>query len=89
VWLLKVVRELKEDPDEVRRLQAYRDATVEQLDRAKEYTQRMRERGELRLQSPGRRVSPAMEQFARERFAQGKTGVDHALRVSFSWTERW
>jgi len=71
VWLLKVVRELKEDPDEVRRLQAYRDATVEQLDRAKEYTQRMREHGELRLRSSGRRVSPAMEQFVRERFAQG------------------
>jgi hypothetical protein len=48
VWLLKVVRELKEDPDEVRRLQAYGDPTAEQLNRASEYTRQMRERGELR-----------------------------------------
>jgi hypothetical protein len=48
VWLLKVVRELKKDPGEVRRLQAYGDPTLEQLARAQEYTREMKERGELR-----------------------------------------
>ena len=73
VWLLKLVRKFEEDPAEVRRLQAYGDPTLEQLNRAKEYTQRMRDRGELR--SPRRRIppaiEPAMERFVRERFAQG------------------
>ena len=73
VWLLKLVRKFETDPVEVRRLQAYGDPRREQLDRAKEYTQRMRNRGELR--TPRRRVPPAvppaMEQFVRERFAQG------------------
>ncbi len=73
VWLLKLVRKFEEDPAEVRRLQAYGDPKPAQLDSAREYTQRMRARGELR--SPRRRVppaiSPAMEQFVRERFAQG------------------
>jgi hypothetical protein len=72
VWLLKLVRKFETDPGEVRRLQAYGDPTPEQLRRAKEYTQRMRSRGELRI--PRRRVlptiEPAMEQFVRERFAQ-------------------
>ena len=49
VWLLKLVRKFETDPGEVRRLQAYGDLTLEQLRRAREYTQRMRERGELRL----------------------------------------
>jgi len=49
VWLLKVVRGLKEDSGEVRRLQAYGDPTLEQLSRAQEYTRQMRERGALRL----------------------------------------
>ena len=71
VWLLKLVRKFETDPVEVRRLQAYGDPTPEQLRRTKEYTQRMRERGKLRLQSSRRRVPPAMEQFVRERFAQG------------------
>ena len=61
------------DPGKVRRLQAYGDPTSEQLDRAKKYTQRMRDRGELR--SAGWCVPSAMEvgmrQFVRERFAQG------------------
>ena len=69
VWLLKLVRQFEADPAEVRRLQAYGDPTLEQLRRAKEYTLRMRDRGELR--SLRRRVPPAMEQFVRERFAQG------------------
>jgi len=73
VWLLKLVRKFEADPAEVRRLQSYGDPTCAELDRAREYTRRMRERGELR--SPRRRVSlaiePAMEQFVRERFAQG------------------
>ena len=49
MWLLKVVRGLKEDPGEVRRLQAYGDPTLEQLCRAQKYTREMKERGELRL----------------------------------------
>ena len=73
VWLLKLVRKFETDPGDVRRLQAYGDPTSEQLDRAKQYTQRMRDRGELR--NPRRRalpaIEPAMEQFVRERFAQG------------------
>jgi hypothetical protein len=48
-WLLKLVRKLEEDPSEVRRLQRMGDPTSAELNRAKEYTQRMRERGELRL----------------------------------------
>jgi hypothetical protein len=73
VWLLKLVRRFETDPGEVRRLQAYGDPTPEQLRRAKEYTQRMRTRGELRSHHwrvpPA--IKPAMEQFVRERFAQG------------------
>ena len=73
VWLLKLVRKFETDLGEVRRLQAYGDPTLEQLRRAKEYTQRMRERGQLR--SPRRRVPPAidpvMERFVRARFTQG------------------
>jgi hypothetical protein len=73
VWLLKLVRRFKTDPGEVRRLHAYGDPTSEQLNRAKEYTQRMQDRGELR--STCRRVAPtiepAMEQFVLARFAQG------------------
>jgi hypothetical protein len=42
VWLLKLVRQFKTNPAEVRRLQAYGDPTLEQLRRAKEYTQIMR-----------------------------------------------
>jgi len=75
VWLLKLVRKFQEDPAEVRRLRAYGDPTLDQLRRAQECTQRMRARGELRSRSPRRRVPPAIppavEQFVRERFAQG------------------
>jgi DNA invertase Pin-like site-specific DNA recombinase len=73
VWLLKLVRRFETDPVEVRRLQSYGDPTSAELDRDRKCTQKMRERGELR--SPRRRVSPAiepaMEQFVKERFAQG------------------
>jgi hypothetical protein len=73
VWLLKLVRKFEADPGEVRRLESYRDPTSAELDRAREYTRRMRERGQLR--SPRRRVPPAVppatEQFVREPFAQG------------------
>jgi len=48
-WLQKVVRALKANPEEMRRLQSQGDVTLAQLDRAKENTQRMRERGQLRL----------------------------------------
>ena len=47
-WLQKVVRVLKANPEEMRRLQSQGNATLAQLNRAKEYTVRMRERGELR-----------------------------------------
>jgi hypothetical protein len=73
VWLLKLVRRFETDPVEVRRLQSYGDPTSAELDRDRKCTQKMRERGELR--SPRRRVppaiEPAMEQFVKERFAQG------------------
>jgi len=49
VWLLKVVRGLKEDPSEVRRLQAYGDPKFAELIRARECTREMKERGDLRL----------------------------------------
>jgi hypothetical protein len=48
VWLLKVVRALKADPEEVRRLQAYGDPTLAQLSYARECTREMEGRGELR-----------------------------------------
>ena len=48
-WVQKLVRTFTEDPSEMRRLQAYGDPTPAQLNRAQEYTQQMRERGELRL----------------------------------------
>lgn len=48
VWLVKVVRALKADPEEVRRLQAYGDPTLAQLSYARECTREMEERGELR-----------------------------------------
>lgn len=48
VWLLKVVQELKGDPEKVRRLQAYGEPTLAQLTRAQDSTQKMKERGELR-----------------------------------------
>jgi hypothetical protein len=59
VWLLKLVRKFETDPAEVHRLQAYGDPTLEQLRRAKQYTEAMRDRGELR--STRRRVPPAIE----------------------------
>jgi hypothetical protein len=49
VWLLKLVRKFQEDPAEVRRLLVYGDPRSAELDRAREYTRRMRDRGELRL----------------------------------------
>ncbi len=74
VCLLKLVRRFEKDPGEVSRLQVYGDPTIEQLSRNNQYTEKMRARGELR--SPRCRrvppaIEPAMEQFARERFAQG------------------
>ena len=52
-WVQKLGREFAADPDEVRRLQEYGDPKLEQLDRAREQTRRMRERYELRR--PARR----------------------------------
>jgi hypothetical protein len=48
VWLVKVVRALKADPEEVRRLQGYGNPTLAQLSHARECTREMEERGELR-----------------------------------------
>jgi len=49
-WLQKLVRVFLEDPNETQReMGRYGDPTLAQLNRAREYTQRMRERGELRL----------------------------------------
>jgi len=49
-WLQKLVREFTADPSEMRRLQIARgDPTFAQLSRARENTNEMRKRGELRL----------------------------------------
>jgi len=48
-WLQKLVREFQADPNKMWRLQAAKgDPRFVELSRAREYTQRMRERGELR-----------------------------------------
>jgi hypothetical protein len=48
-WLQKLVRKFTADPNEMWRLQATRgDPRFEDLSRAREYSRRMRERGELR-----------------------------------------
>jgi hypothetical protein len=48
-WLQKLVREFREHPAEtLREMGRYGDPTLEQLKRARHYTRRMRERGELR-----------------------------------------
>ena len=72
VWLSKLFRKFEADPAEVRRLQAYGNPTLEQLNRARECTQRMRGRGELR--NPRQRVPPlppAFVESVRRRFAEG------------------
>jgi hypothetical protein len=48
-WLQKVVRTLKANPEEMRRLPSQGNATLAQLNRAKECTRQMGERGQLRL----------------------------------------
>jgi biotin operon repressor len=56
-WLQKVVREFQEHPDEIRgEMGRYGDPTLAQLNRAREYTRRMKERGELRLSLRGKRA---------------------------------
>jgi hypothetical protein len=48
-WLQKLVREFKEDPSEMWRLQAAKgDPRFSDLLRAREYSRQLRERGELR-----------------------------------------
>ncbi len=47
-WLQRLIRELKKDPSEMRRLQSYGDPKPEQLARAQEYTRQMKGRGQLR-----------------------------------------
>jgi hypothetical protein len=71
-WLLRLVRRFETDPAEVARLQAFGDPTLAQLNRARECTRRMRERGELR--NPRQRVPPlppAFVESVRRRFAEG------------------
>ena len=58
-WLQKVVRALTANPEEMRRLRAQGDATLAQLNRAKEYTARMRERGDLRVRGEPERPAEA------------------------------
>jgi len=58
-WLQKLIRELKKDPVEMRRLQSCGDPKPEQLDRARERTRRMREQRELRR--PARRMDRGLE----------------------------
>jgi hypothetical protein len=58
-WLQKLVRQFQADPSEMRRLQVVRgDPRFADLARAREYTEHMRERYELRVPLPMRhRVS--------------------------------
>ena len=52
-WLQKLVRGFEEDPDEMWRLQvAYGDPSLDQLSRARDYTQELRKEGKVR---PSRR----------------------------------
>lgn len=52
-WLQKLVREFHTDPNQIiQRARRAGDPTLAQLDRAREFTRQMRERGELR---PSRR----------------------------------
>jgi hypothetical protein len=49
-WLQKLVREFRERPDETQReMGRYGDPSLVQLNRARESSQRMRDRGEIRL----------------------------------------
>src|ERR1700738_47216 len=49
-WLQKLVREFQKNPSEMQRgASRCGDPTLAQLSRAREYTQRMKERGELRV----------------------------------------
>ena len=55
-WLQKLVREFREHPEETwREMGRCGDPTPAQLNRAREYSRRMRERGELRSSSQGKR----------------------------------
>jgi hypothetical protein len=48
-WLQKLVRQFQADPSEMQRLQLTKgDAKFDELARAREYTEQMRERSELR-----------------------------------------
>jgi hypothetical protein len=52
-WLQKLVRKFREHPDETQReMGRHGDPTFAQLNGAREYTRRMRERGELLLKDP-------------------------------------
>jgi hypothetical protein len=57
-WLQKMVREFTADPTEMLRLQTAKgDPKFEELSRAREYSLRMKERGELRPPRRPRRVA--------------------------------
>lgn len=57
-WVQKLVREFKQDADEMWQLQvALGDPTFDQLSRARDYTQELRREGEVRSRRRQRRVS--------------------------------
>jgi hypothetical protein len=79
-WVQKLVRESAADPDGVRRLQAHGDPKLEQLERAREQTRRMRERYELRR--PARRGDEAL------RIRIKKAVLSHLVGQAHGATER-
>jgi hypothetical protein len=56
-WLQKLVREFTADPNEMRRIQSLGDPRSADFIRAKEYSQEMRTRGELRTRFRNRESS--------------------------------
>jgi hypothetical protein len=76
-----VVRALKANPDEMRRLQSQGDATLAQLNRAKEYTARMKERGELRTR--GDSEQPVLGINGRYSFRVARQYARHGWRSHF------
>lgn len=75
VWLLKLIRRFKTDPGEVGRLQAYGDPTLDQLRRAREHTQRMRDHGDLR--GPQQRADKALGNRMKKAVLAYLTGQAH------------
>jgi DNA-binding transcriptional ArsR family regulator len=74
-WVQKLVRELEANPDEARRLQAYGDPKLDQLGRAREHTQRMRDHGDLR--GPQQRADKALGNRMKEAVLAHLAGRPH------------